>query len=375
MSMTVFTLKDFQTIKDEGFDYQLPDGVMDKIRKIASQVGSPNYVKTPVFVRKPKTGVDGVVVDTASSSSTNHQGGSEWRRATGGGAAAAAASSSNNDFNGHHKKRSKAQHVSEMNTTDWDNIRHLLTETPKLPEIPKHLRSEKTEGIQRDIREIRGCLNKMTDKTYDDMYHSILTKMDALVENEAVNDEDLTKVCESIFETASGNQFYSHLYARMYHTLMLRYRSLERVFRENYGTFTSIFENIRTANPDVDYDLFCQVNVENERRRALAVFMANLMNAGVITVDDMNKIIECFFVKFNDFCKESENKHICDEIIETIGYVIKTGKTILGDDPDFMSEHGALNRLRIISKLPTKENAGITKKVMFKCLDILDNFK
>jgi hypothetical protein len=290
------------------------------------------------------------------------------RGAAGAGAAAGAGGGGTAGGDGVHKRRGK---VRELSSTEWENMRN--GEVAKPVEPPKHLRN--VEGIEREIREVRGFLNKMTDKTYDDTYTAIMTKMDSLVDNESVKDEDLTKVCESIFDTASGNQFYSAQYARMYHALMNRYRSLERVFRENYGMFTSIFENIRTANPDEDYDLFCEVNIENERRRAMAVFMTNLMNEGVITVEDMNKIVECFFVKFDEFSKSAENKHMCDEIIETIGHVLKTGRAVFSDDPDFMSERGALQRLRTISKLPTKEYAGVSKRTTFKCMDIIEEFK
>lgn len=368
----VYQLHQFQTIKDDGFECTISEDVMEKIRKIAAQVGSPNYIKTPVFHRKSKLGGGGV--GTAAAGFTEKEGG-EWKRiggdakgghpsheGGGGGAAATAA---------HRRRGGGGGKSRELSSMEWENMRN--GEGIKIVEVPKHLRG--VEGIEKEIRELRGFLNKLTDKTYDDTYSAIITKMDTLVDNEKVNDDDLTKVCESIFETASGNQFYSNLYAGLYHALMNRYRSLDRVFRENYNKFTLIFENIRTANPDTDYDLFCEINVENDNRRATAVFMTNLMNEGVITVEDMNKIIDCFFVKLGDFMKSAESKHMCDEIIETIGHVVKTGREVFSNDPDFISERGALSRLRAISKMNTSEHPGLSKRTLFKCMDIIDQFK
>lgn len=358
--MYMYQLKDIQRIRDEGFECQIPESIMEKVRKIAAEVGSPSYIKTPVFMRKVKptdgtssgggSGVSGV----ASASGVSSGG----RR--GGGGTGSGGGSGNST-----KPR-------ELSASEWENIRTNAAVAKKV-EIPRHLIA--VEGIEREIREIRGLLNKMTDKTYDDMYRAIITKMDSLTETEGTSDSDLTKVCESIFDTASGNQFYSQQYARMYHALMIRYRSLERVFRENYGVFTEIFENIRTANPDEDYDLFCEINQENERRRASAVFMTNLMNEGVITVDDMNRIINIFFVKFDEFAKAAEQKHMCDEIVETIGHVLKTGREVFSEDPYFNSESGALNRLRTISKWSSKEYPGISKRTTFKCMDIMEEYK
>lgn len=367
--MYIYQLKDIQRIRDEGFECQIPESVMEKVRKIAAEVGSPSYIKTPVFMRKTKA-TDGSTVASGSSgsSTSNGTGHSDWKRSGGVAGSAMSASSGGKRSGGGIGGTGKPR---ELSASEWENIRQ-NSAVAKPVELPRHLIA--VEGIEREIREIRGFLNKMTDKTYDDTYHAIMTKMDSLVENDSVNDTDLTKVCESIFETASGNQFYSQQYARMYHALMIRYRSLERVFRENYGVFTEIFENIRTANPDEDYDLFCEVNLENERRRASAVFMTNLMNEGVITVDDMNKILNSFFVKFDEFAKTVENKHMCDEMVETIGNVLKTGREVFSEDPYFNSESGALNRLRTISKWSSKEYPGISKRTTFKCMDIMEEY-
>ena len=51
-----YTLGQFEDIICNGIDYQLPDEIRQKIQEIADQVGAPEYVRTPQFVRKERGG-------------------------------------------------------------------------------------------------------------------------------------------------------------------------------------------------------------------------------------------------------------------------------------------------------------------------------
>ena len=48
--MTVkYSLSDFYDINSEGFKVVLPDSVVEEINELVKHVGSPNYIRTPVF--------------------------------------------------------------------------------------------------------------------------------------------------------------------------------------------------------------------------------------------------------------------------------------------------------------------------------------
>ena len=47
-----YTLDDISSILFNGFDYTLSEEVLSVISEIALQVGSPDYVKTPVFKKR-----------------------------------------------------------------------------------------------------------------------------------------------------------------------------------------------------------------------------------------------------------------------------------------------------------------------------------
>jgi hypothetical protein len=47
-----YTLEDFENITFGGFEYTIPDSVLETISKLAMHVGSPDYVRTPIFPKR-----------------------------------------------------------------------------------------------------------------------------------------------------------------------------------------------------------------------------------------------------------------------------------------------------------------------------------
>jgi hypothetical protein len=47
-----YTLNDVETIKFEGFDFSIPDVTLAFISELTKHVGSPSYIKTPIFKKK-----------------------------------------------------------------------------------------------------------------------------------------------------------------------------------------------------------------------------------------------------------------------------------------------------------------------------------
>ena len=50
----IYDLSDFKIIKEQGFDYTIPDESRDLITLLANLVGSPNYSKSPYFIKTDK---------------------------------------------------------------------------------------------------------------------------------------------------------------------------------------------------------------------------------------------------------------------------------------------------------------------------------
>ena len=47
-----YSLKDFQDIIFNGFQFELPDSTLKLVNELSNEVGSPTYVKTPIFQKR-----------------------------------------------------------------------------------------------------------------------------------------------------------------------------------------------------------------------------------------------------------------------------------------------------------------------------------
>ena len=226
-----YHLEDFNTLMFNGFNFELDESTIQIISKIAKQVGSPDYVKTPVFKKKE------VVPRFANMNS-----------------------------------------VSNVNANN-PNQRKPLYQPTKL---------ENKTGIDVQIDVIRSFLNKITDKNYVDMRAKITDTIDKLVV-EHTSDVDMTRVSLIIFEIASTNRFFSKMYADLYSDLIAKYPMMAVAFEDSIGAFIGLFDKIEYVDPATDYDMFCKINKDNEKRKALSAFFMNFMMNGII---DQKRIVD-----------------------------------------------------------------------------------
>ena len=52
VSIQKYSIDDFNSILFQGFDFKLSDETLNIISELALKVGSPDYVKTPVFQKQ-----------------------------------------------------------------------------------------------------------------------------------------------------------------------------------------------------------------------------------------------------------------------------------------------------------------------------------
>jgi hypothetical protein len=316
-----YSLSDFENIINNGISFKLPQHTIDIISNIASQIGVTEYIKHPVFPKK---------------NGSHH-----------------------NDYNSHNNKFKRFNKNNEIMDDDWDSLRTF---------VPTEIK--KKEGIQNSIDQIRMHMNKMTDKTYQIMVVKIYDEINKLNNDDNHNKMDnYTKIGESIFNIASGNSFYSNMYAKLYKDLMLNYEFMREIFDNHFNSFSGLFTNIEYCNPNTNYDKFCEINKINEKRRALCLFYVNLMKENVIDNDKIVNIIINIQEFILEKIKEEDKKEIVDELSEIIHIFVTKSNSILDTDDKW---DDILYNIEVISKMKLKEYPSITNKCIFKHMDILD---
>ena len=397
-----YTLNDFDRIKDEGFEYTLSPSVMQIIQSLADQVGSPEYVRTPQFVKRdvlPPVQLRHHQAKQHISSSSSHL-------------QSSSNSSPGGHGHGHHSSHMKNGHNSsgggglnnkrnqEITDDDWDSIRRY--QATILP---------KGQGIEASIEAIRKLLNKMTTETYETMKEQLWDELDTLqlaklkISNQAgagagavgatsgeavaqaqaeaalvaATDDDLLQIGEILFTIASGNSFYSALYATLFKELMHKYSFMQAMFDKKFQQVASLFKDFAYVDPAVDYDQFCENNKTNERRRAMSLFYVNLMKQGVLDAEPILELISGLQTTLQQKLGETGHKNIVDEMAEVLFILItnsashfktKAGALDMGDDTWRLIKE----RTTAISLLRLKAYPSLTNKTIFKHIDMCDKF-
>jgi hypothetical protein len=310
-----YTLENFNTIIFDGFDYNLPEKKLEIISNLALQVGSPDYVRTPIF-QKRENPLKGEPIKDKDASI----------------------------------KKDKRRNKECSNEDEWNNTKTF--QTTKIDE---------KVGIDIEIDAVRVLLNKLTDKNYIDMRNKIVDIIDK------VSSEHMSIFSSIIFDIASNNRFYSKIYADLYSDLSSKYTSMHTTFEMNLATFTELFSTIEYVDPATNYDKFCEINKTNERRKSLASFYLNLMNNGIISKDKIQIIMENLLSQLYTFISVEGKKNEVDELAETIAILYKKDMyTIL------VNGSTIYDIIKKVASSKVKDYKSLTNKTLFKFMDLLE---
>jgi len=298
-----YTLKDFDEIIFNGFNLVLPDETVEIISKLSQQVGSPDYVKTPVFKKRDNKELP-------------------------------------------FKKKKGA----EVTTKSFQTTR-----------------LEEKVGTDAHIDMIRSNLNKMTDKNYIDIRNKIFDTIDGIM----TETDDINRVSTVIFEIASNNRFFSKMYAELYADLINKYDVMKGVFENSLTQFTQLFDTIEYVESTVDYDKFCKINKDNERRKALSAFFTNLMDNNIISKERIVEITRNLLFQMYTFISMENKKNEVDELTENIALLYRPDlyATITYEPIDGMN---ITQLIDMIAHSKTKDYKSLTNKALFKFMDLLN---
>jgi len=353
-----YVITDFERIKDEGFEYTLSAQVMQIIQTIADQVGAPEYVRTPQFVKREVTvanaPTNGVMKGRLSTGTVNRQYGH------------------NNHHGGQKNNNNKAQEITDA---DWEDIRRYQATV-----LPKR------SGVEASIEEIRKLLNKMTDDTYETLKDQIFDELDTImlakckiVANGDANslDTDLNQIGHILFTIASGNSFYSAMYATLFKELMRKYSFMQTIFFTNFQEVASLFKDFAYTDPSVDYDKFCENNKTNERRRAMSLFYVNLMKQDVVENDPILDLISGLQTTLEEKIALTNQKNIVDEMTEVLFILITNSVSCFKSnlvDEDNSAWQQIKAKVKAVSLMRLKAYPSLTNKTIFKHIDMCDKF-
>lgn len=259
------------------------------------------------------------------------------------------------------KKRNRQPRKKDNMITkqDWENIRNF-----KLTKLDKN-----EEGFECIIDDIRSNLNKLTKENFDEINDTIKKIIRKQINKEDNTDENLNEIAKSIFEIGSLNTFWSSLYAKLYKNLIDEYSSMKETCLVNFNKFMTVFETKdedeeeeEKLNINMNYNLLCENNKKNEHRKGRSSFFVNLMLHDIINMDVMYDFLFNLFEKIKDI--DTQNK---EEFFENISIIVLAGKDKFEEQEEKWES--------VVKEITDISESNITKKMKFKCLDVLDEIE
>jgi len=326
-----YTLEQIEDIVFKGFDYQIPDDVIEKISNLSMQVGSPDYIKTPIFKKRENP----MKVEPSAPAPIRD--------------------------NNNNKKRKGNKYMEVLNDDEWDTLRSFQT-----------TKIQAKTGIDAEIDSIRALINKITDKNYIDLRNKILEIIEKLVAENS--DSNLGIIGSNIFDMASSNRYYSKVYAELYADLSNKFDFIKNEYEINFKKFVDLFNNIEYVDSNEDYVRYCEINRINENRKSLASFYINLMNSGVISKEEIMQITRNLLSKIYEFISIENKKNEVDELTETIAilYQKKLYDDDEGENYELINDYTINEIIEIIAKSKVKDHKSLTTKSLFKFMDLIE---
>jgi len=300
-----YTLNKFTEITNTGNIMELDSYTIKNINRIAKKVGAPSYIKTPIFKK-------------------------------------------NRNY-----KKDKYKTANTLKEDDSDNF--VKTELNKSVNI-----------LEVQFDKIRLFLNKLTNKNYKENLESIIFIMKS-VEDE--NKEYLEKIGKTIFEIGSKNKFWCNLYAQLYKDIIDEFPIMKDICISNFESFMDIFTTFNFIDADEDYNLFCEYNKENEKRRSLSHFFVLCANHNILDKKKITNIVINLLENMNKMIYEENALQQLDETTENLKVLIMN----FNDDFKKLEEFTSIKcDVLKLSELKPKDYKSLTNKIIFNLLDILD---
>jgi hypothetical protein len=215
----------------------------------------------------------------------------------------------------------------------------------------------------------------MTDKTYDTIKSNIVDELKKIVgedEKENISEElleDWNKLGNTLFAIASGNSFYSEMYAKLYFELATRYA----VFRDLIAGFVENFSKnagaLMYVDPDVDYDGYCLYTKSCDNRKATTTFIVNCLKLGLVSPDKVFVIIRENLACIDTWVLEEGKTKEVEEIVENLFIVIGSAKDELKKAGEWTP---VTDKVKVLAKTKGKSQVSWSNRAAFKMMDLAE---
>jgi len=340
-----YSINNIESILAAGFQPKLMQSIIDIINTLDAELQVPEEIPTTAvntssvghFPRKEK----------ALSENTHHHG-SQGQHG------------GKNKY-GNAKKNNRKQ--IEVSAEEWDSM-IAASSVIKRPE---------TDGLEKELNNIRIFMNKISTKNYDTQ-HAVITDS---IRNYMINANESKEEVAKLFQTMMGiigtNKFFSELYANLFKEWFVLFPVLMEHWIPQMEQCKHSIDDIRSIDPNVDYDGYCNYTKINDKRRAYTTFIANLSKKNVISEESVCNLLSYYLQKTIEYIDEKGRSNEVEEITENVHILTSIISSNMANNDTWKTY--IVPTLIQISQMKMKEHASLTNRVVFKYMDIIDTME
>ena len=161
--------------------------------------------------------------------------------------------------------RGSKQSSANVSAADWEALRSF--KPTKKPET--------VEGSDKTINDIRMMLNKITQKTYETLKISVINGIGECIQK-FPDETTLSKLSKHFFDIVVRDRFLTDIYVDLYLALIAFFPVFEDYFKKRVDTYRATIDTMQYADPEKDYDAYCDYVKVNDQRKAMTLFIIQL---------------------------------------------------------------------------------------------------
>ena len=252
--------------------------------------------------------------------------------------------------NFHRNKKNYNNNNNNNNNFQWHTIRNFQT----------------TKIVKNDLDfDIRNILNKITDNNYDIQKNKLICIINNISKDENY-EKNLGNIYNIMRDIIKNNIYFSIIYAKLSRDLFeINKFFFDKVIED--GIKLSEYLLMVDNNKDKDnYNNLCNHNKNNDQKKSILLFFVNIFNNDKENYNILIKTIDVLLKNLEENIMKVEEKENNEDLTELL-FIIITNINDIGDKYK--------NKLIELSNYKVKNYSGLSSKIIFKLMDILDKYK
>lgn len=240
-------------------------------------------------------------------------------------------------------------------------------------EFKKTVMKEKT-GREKIMSGIKISLNKLNMQNYNKEKEVIFECLKELEESKELEENEqsyMEDILQIFVNTSQMNPFYSKFYVNMLCDIMNIKPELNEIFINSdlVNKYKTSLTEIIYVDSNDDFNKHCLMNKENDKRKGLCIFLIECVKQEVYDEEVLFELFNYIIELLNKNENSKEKVNVNEELIENIFTLLKEGDEVIKKQEYYNSIKSGIKDCK-----EKKNKEGISKRVIFKLMDICDTF-